>query len=187
MDLEENDAIFSLPFIMQNAVCLIDGGKAVSGFQNLHHVEWGVNRNLRQVCDTNIEGDLQSLGIMLPMFYLPRLETLRAILHSTKPGVLTWPCQQPNASNLTSMELYRSEIEWASLVSILKITPNLNNLSYDMTLQLPDYFESSVIDFRELTATLLPVASSLRKLHLFIELHHPCITDFDEDNVMKHV
>ncbi|KAL4910705.1 hypothetical protein BDW74DRAFT_172176 [Aspergillus multicolor] len=113
-------------------------------------------------CDKKVKNTAD----LLPLFYLPNLQTLSAAIQN--PGVWTWPAPAhlhlPHPFKLTSLDL--TCIREAYLRNILAVLPNLTTLRWNWYYDddVHDRFITETIFLPQITAALEQVKSTLRDL-----------------------
>lgn len=108
----------------------------------------------------------------LPLFYLPRIETLSIPIRSSL--AFKWPTAHlPSSETLKSLQLQC--IREAHLIDILKATPNLEKLSWnwfhDNTFD--DDFDTPVVDLNQIAAALSHAPPTLTEINISAD----CQTD----------
>ncbi|KAK1580595.1 uncharacterized protein LY79DRAFT_560906 [Colletotrichum navitas] len=107
--------------VLRSALC-DHSGTNLPGFEDLHTVvSKSVWSRTRIIMMPNTED-------LLPLFYLPTLRKLEALIDTPQSGQIKWPISPPRLSNLTSLNL--RVLRETSIEQVLRATPCLKSLTW---------------------------------------------------------
>ncbi len=187
----EKDFHFLTTF-MEFALCSPTPPSKMPGFRRLRQAAICidmVDRDLAIFLGVGV-GFHHTLESILPFFYLPALESLRAVVPEqglTEPGLpLAWPNLRPCASALTRLQLCRSELGCKALGEVLSTTLQLRHLELDICRQTePHLMEGApYLVCNELVDALDYVTESLITLRLNLQLYEWNMR-YEEPDVMR--
>ncbi|KAF7589928.1 hypothetical protein BBP40_003508 [Aspergillus hancockii] len=158
------------------ALCLVDDsvfvgmvlkhlimGRGGGSFSSLRYVKFGDNVNGYDALDLQANIDQ-----IVPCFFLPSLKELVVTIH--EPDFCSWPPpkeelrQKPQSQSLTTLRLYRCDIDPKHVEKLVTLAPRLKVLHCGFLRHTSASEHSEKIDFADLRSALLPLADTLEEL-----------------------
>ncbi|GIC87253.1 F-box protein [Aspergillus udagawae] len=158
------------------ALCLVDGSAFVGmvlkhlimvrgegSFSSLRYVKFGDNVDGYDVLD--LEANIDQI---IPCFFLPSMKELVVTVHGpdlcSRPPLKEELHQKQQSQSLTTLRLYRCDIDPKHVEKLVMLAPRLKVLHCGFLRHTSAAEESEKIDFADLCSALLPAADTLEEL-----------------------
>ncbi|MCJ1229573.1 hypothetical protein MMC12_006240 [Toensbergia leucococca] len=155
---------------------------SLSTFHHLKTVDFGAEM-ASEDDEEMLPGCTFDLFEIEPLFYLPSIQTLDT--SNLRAGELEWPTAKPEASTLTRLVLYKTQIQGRVLEEMLSVCPNLKTLKYEFHGEIDqrDGGLGVFVDCTELSKALSHVSATLE--HLKISVLFTSWNGHDEEHMAK--
>ncbi|GIK06300.1 hypothetical protein Aspvir_001947 [Aspergillus viridinutans] len=153
-----DDSVF-VGMVLKHLIMVRGGGS----FSSLRYVKFGDNVNGYDALD--IQANIDQI---IPCFFLSSLEELIVTIH--EPDLCSWPTlkeelhQKQQSQSLTTLRLYRCDIDPKHVEKLVMLAPRLKVLHCGFLRHISASEHSEEIDFADLRSALLPAADTLEEL-----------------------